>query len=351
MTSPELSLRPADLHAVDRARKAAQNAVYSSGDTFFDGYAWRWQSTPRRAIDYWVRLQSGERQLWLGIAAANVSEDIDFLWRDFDGDAELLAWCASHSPLLSMVEQVFRDQWVPVEFSEHTRCSDKAIDAGFTIHRDGRLEAVGCCVFEQDQLPVPVADGVPPGFVRRLPVAIPIVVDRASFMVQELRQLEIGAVVRVQRRAFLDIGATLQLVIGGTELLVKIAGTRLTVVSIRDVATNVTSDKERAMTGSEREVEKSAGDAAIPDDMQCTPVDIESMPVDVRFEAGRLLTRYDELCRLQPGFTYELGQTLGESTINITANGVLIARGELVSIGEQLGVRITTLAHGLVAGA
>ncbi|MGI9232120.1 MAG: FliM/FliN family flagellar motor switch protein [Woeseiaceae bacterium] len=351
MTLPEVSLCPADLHVVDRRRKSAQNAVYSSVASHSDGYAWRWQSTPSRAIDYWIRLQSGEQQLWLGIAAAVVSEDIEFLWREFDGDAQLLAWCASHVPLLTMVEQVFQKDWSPVEFCERPQHSDTTIDAEFTIRRDGRCQVVGCCVFEQDQLPLPVADGVPSDFLQRLPVAIPIVVDRASFAVQELRQLEIGAVVRVQRRAFLDIGATLRLGIGGTELLVKVTGTQLTVVSIKTKATNVISDEERAMTSSEQTIDKSADDGATSNDGQRNPIDIESMPIDVRFEAGRLLTRYDELCRLQPGYTYELGQTLGENTINITANGVLIARGELVSIGDQLGVRITTLAHGLGTSA
>jgi type III secretion protein Q len=75
------------------------------------------------------------------------------------------------------------------------------------------------------------------------------------------------------------------------------------------------------------------------------PIDIADMPVDIRFEAGRLQMRYGELCRLQPGYTCELGHTLAEQTIDIVANGALIARGELVSIGDQLGGRITALAR------
>jgi len=81
------------------------------------------------------------------------------------------------------------------------------------------------------------------------------------------------------------------------------------------------------------------------DEAQMTPIDAASMPVDVRFEAGRIVMRFDELCRLQPGCTYELGHALGEQGIDITANGALLARGELVSIGDQLGVRITALGR------
>lgn len=73
------------------------------------------------------------------------------------------------------------------------------------------------------------------------------------------------------------------------------------------------------------------------------PIDIASMPVDIRFEAGRIRTSIDKLSRMQPGYTFELGYTLADQTIDITANGALIARGELVNIGDQLGVRITAL--------
>lgn len=80
-----------------------------------------------------------------------------------------------------------------------------------------------------------------------------------------------------------------------------------------------------------------------------TPIDVADMPVDVRFEVGQLRMRYGDLCRLQPGYTYELGHTLAEQTIDIVASGALIARGELVNIGDQLGVRITALARDLRA--
>lgn len=79
------------------------------------------------------------------------------------------------------------------------------------------------------------------------------------------------------------------------------------------------------------------------------PIDIANMPVDIRFEAGRIRTSIDELSRMQPGYTYELGHTLADQLIDITANGALIARGELVNIGDQLGVRITALARKLPA--
>lgn len=77
------------------------------------------------------------------------------------------------------------------------------------------------------------------------------------------------------------------------------------------------------------------------------PIDVACMPVNVCFEAGRILTRYEDLCRIRAGYTYELGHTLAEHSIDITANGALIARGELVNVGDQLGVRITALGRSL----
>jgi flagellar motor switch/type III secretory pathway protein FliN len=75
------------------------------------------------------------------------------------------------------------------------------------------------------------------------------------------------------------------------------------------------------------------------------PVELESVPVEVCFEVARLRTSYRELAAARPGYTFELGCELSEQTIDITVGGALLARGELVVIGTELGVRISALAR------
>jgi len=344
MNTSEQSLAPDDFERLDARCLGALNALYSGAAITSNDCTWRWRDT-RRPVDYWTLLEWGDRQLGLGIAAARVDDGIEYSWQDFEGEARRIAWCASYEPILQLLQDVFQSDWIPTEVCTDFRDSGETIDAGFAVYRSEQCIAVGRCRFDAAFLPTPATEPTPLPHLQRLPVAIPIVVDRAMLTVNELRGLEIGAVVRVQRRAFLDIGATLRLRFGGNDILVKVTGTRLTVVCIEPAGLSNAMNLEREMEQHEDNVQASEDDPAGIDSAQSVPIDIANLPVEVRFEAGRILTRYEELCRIQPGFTYELGHTLGEHTIDITANGALIARGELVSIGDQLGVRISALAH------
>lgn len=344
MNTSEQALAPGDLERLDARRLGALNTLYSGAAITGGDCTWRWRDT-RRPVDHWTLLNWGDRQLGLGIAAARVDDGIEYSWQDFEGDARRIAWCASYEPILELLQLVFQVDWVPTEVGTDRRASGETIDAGFTVYRAEQFIAVGRCRFDAAFLPTPATEPTPSPHLLKLPVAIPIVVDRAVLTVNELRELEIGAVVRVQRRAFLDIGATLRLRFGGNDILVKVTGTRLTVVRIEPAGFSNAMNLEREMEHHEDNVQSTEDDPASIEGSQSAPIDIAQLPVEVRFEAGRILTRYEELCRIQPGFTYELGHTLGEHTIDITANGALIARGELVSIGDQLGVRISALAH------
>jgi len=347
MNAHEQALRPSDLATIDIGKLAILNSVYSSDGARFGQHVWRWRETRSAAIDHWVRLECGQQQLWLGIIAATIDEDIDFCWRDFDGSAQRIAWCVSYPQILELTQQIFQADWVPVDIRADLDEAVDLIDAGFVVDHAGHRMAAGRCRFSAECPPASLGspDSVPTTIFRQLPLAIPIVVDRTMLTVNELRKLEIGAVVRVNRRAFLDIGAELRLSVGGNDIVVVVTGTKLTVVAIETRSDVAEINMEREMTTNESQVSQDNDAPGSSDELATAPIDVASMPVEVRFEAGRMLTRYDELCRIQPGYTYELGYALGEHTIDITANGALIARGELVSVGNQLGVRITALGR------
>lgn len=353
------ALRVNDLVSIDAMQLADLNRLYTSGDFPFRDSIWRWALPPRRPvddlIDYWIELESGSERLYLGMIAATTDREIDFSWREYEGDVKRIAWCASHERLLEIAQQLFQRDWLPCgfpaadaagSFSRHERF----IDAGFAVECGGRPLAAGRCRFEPRLIPDVQyrCDGPLAPLVRRLPFAIPVVVDRATLSVPELLDLEIGAVVRLRRRAFLDIGARLTLEAGGADILVKVSGSTLVVLNVSAAAagnTGTTSNKETRMTTNESEPERAGDMTACAGGPEPAPIDIASMPVEIRFEAGRIATSYDELRRMRPGFTFELGCRLSEQTIDITANGALIARGELVGIGSELGVRVTALGR------
>ena len=70
---------------------------------------------------------------------------------------------------------------------------------------------------------------------------------------------------------------------------------------------------------------------------------IQNIPVRVRAILGRSRLPIESILRLGPGSIVELDTVDGEP-IEILANDTLIAKGEVVVVGEQFGVRITEIA-------
>lgn len=70
--------------------------------------------------------------------------------------------------------------------------------------------------------------------------------------------------------------------------------------------------------------------------------DLNSLPVSVVFEMGRLEMSVGEVRQLAPGVMLPLARPL-EEILDIVVNGKRIGRGSLVRIGDGLGVRVTRL--------
>ncbi|MEN1928783.1 type III secretion system cytoplasmic ring protein SctQ [Luteimonas sp. MJ250] len=65
-----------------------------------------------------------------------------------------------------------------------------------------------------------------------------------------------------------------------------------------------------------------------------------SLPVQVEFELGRTTMSVGELADLQPGYVFALGAVVEGNNVTIRANGREAGRGELVAVGDTLGVRL-----------
>lgn len=83
-----------------------------------------------------------------------------------------------------------------------------------------------------------------------------------------------------------------------------------------------------------------AGEGAADD----APADADALarrlPVDVAFELGHSELRVGELSSLQPGYVFPLAAPLEGANVTIRANGQAVGRGEVVAVGDTLGVRL-----------
>lgn len=71
-------------------------------------------------------------------------------------------------------------------------------------------------------------------------------------------------------------------------------------------------------------------------------LDVESVPIQLTVEVGRLRMSVKELMALAPGNLLELSHS-PEQGVDLLLNGRKVGRGELVRVGDALGVRIVSL--------
>ncbi|OJV11260.1 MAG: hypothetical protein BGO14_09790 [Chlamydiales bacterium 38-26] len=74
-----------------------------------------------------------------------------------------------------------------------------------------------------------------------------------------------------------------------------------------------------------------------------TPLKIEDIPLSVVIEVGRLQMSVKKMLELQPGNLLEL-DIHPENGVDLVVNGKRIAKGELIKLGEALGVRILDIS-------
>lgn len=69
---------------------------------------------------------------------------------------------------------------------------------------------------------------------------------------------------------------------------------------------------------------------------------IMHVPLEISVELGRTQMPLHAIARLNHGMVVELDKE-ANAQVNILANGSIFARGEVVSTGDKLGVRITEI--------
>jgi flagellar motor switch protein FliN/FliY len=76
---------------------------------------------------------------------------------------------------------------------------------------------------------------------------------------------------------------------------------------------------------------------------------ILDVPVDVTVEIGETSVSLEEVMKFVPGHVVKLSQTV-EQPVIVRVNGRPIAEGEIVDLGDTLGVRITSILDGAADG-
>jgi flagellar motor switch protein FliN/FliY len=70
---------------------------------------------------------------------------------------------------------------------------------------------------------------------------------------------------------------------------------------------------------------------------------LNEVPLKVSAVLGEIKMTVEEVLKLTQGNVIELGQKVGEP-INIHVNDKIIAKGEIVVVGEKIGIKLTEIA-------
>ncbi|OAJ61462.1 hypothetical protein A6V36_24105 [Paraburkholderia ginsengiterrae] len=105
----------------------------------------------------------------------------------------------------------------------------------------------------------------------------------------------------------------------------------------------LTITKEPTMTD---ELDPVRLDDSLAPDQPENPIDIGELDLPVQFEVDTVALPLSQLYALRPGYVLELPTPVADAQLKLVTHGQTIGYGELVTVGEHLGVRILRMAHG-----
>ncbi|XUW93398.1 type III secretion system cytoplasmic ring protein SctQ (plasmid) [Burkholderia sp. M6-3] len=130
----------------------------------------------------------------------------------------------------------------------------------------------------------------------------------------------------------------------------QVEGDELPRIDYGDPALNDVPNEAAIVTGAvapaKPETEDEAEARAEPTSVAPTPpVDIGELDLPVQFEIDTVALPLSQVAALQRGYVIELDTPVTDARIKLVAHGQTIGHGELVSVGEHLGIRITGMAY------
>jgi len=328
------------------------NPLYSTSGVLAAGLIWYWEAVKPSRPPEWIRLAAEDARLLIAIDGDAVGLDSQpFDWRSYMGDTRLLAWTAHHEPIIELLRAVFTRDWMPDDFGDDDAARRKSnVRAGFSIHRmDGLRVASGITSFDASFIPKLIASRGTivqrvDSSAHRAAAQMQLVIDEFDMLPAELGEIEPGCVVRLDNSTLGSRTARITLRAGKISLIADVCGEQAAYAghAAAGFDPNDTSSRGIAMSHELQTPE-------LPTITQNTVVagsqeiDIGAIPVRVNFSAGRVMLSFETLRKIAPGYVFELNKRLDDSTIAIHVNDSLIAYGELVAIGDLVGVRVTRM--------
>lgn len=282
----------------------------------------------------WVVLGAGDAHL-----AAALSDDRDdasgeMHWSDFEGDSRLVAWSLAHERALAWLGDVVGTRLLPLAFSDDAP-ADAGVSIGVNLGDEAGIACSGAVRLPVEALDRLLADEraqvvaapAEPRSSSRIPAPVAVWLDGPAFTAAELAGLRMGDVIVAGPRSSAIENVRID---DGARAWRARWGER----NLQVIGANAVTDRLQR-----RESMNAASNADTPGSAPAHG--IAEIPVRVEFVVGEIAVPLGELERIEPGYVFELGRAIDGASVDIHANGLRIGRGQIVAIGDTLGVRIT----------
>lgn len=326
------------------------NRLYSAPAMTCGDLLWRWEAQCPSRIEQWVTLAAADARIHVALDGDAIGLDAElFDWRSFTGDTRLLAWTARHEPLLELLRGAFHCNWVPQCLGDcDSPARPSSLRAGFSVFRaDGFCVVTGVADFDASLVrcaPRATADiaGAAALAWQRVPARLPMIVDEVEMARFELASVGSGCILRLDNKTLATKRPRVSIGAGSVRLIVDVHDLQATVVGFAAATPGLEQSTSGGIDMSD-ESPTAAADSAQTAAASTRGIDAATLPVRLTFSAGRLIRPFGDLSGIAPGYVFELDKRLDDQSIAISANDVLIALGELVCVGDLVGIRVTRM--------
>ncbi|MDR7194708.1 type III secretion system cytoplasmic ring protein SctQ [Luteimonas terrae] len=281
-------------------------------------------------------LDADGTRLALQLASPPRTDDDGLHWQDRRGRGRVLAWSLAHETTLVQISEALGTSLLPLPDAPLEAPSSDAlwleldfapIDGGATVSGVLRAPAawLQALLARTDAEPRPPID---PGHWRQLPTIATIAIPAPPLTRADLHGLRPGDVIVVGHVKMPPLHATA-------------VGLRWPVRSGPDgwrIDGPPTQRPRHQETP--RMSETDATETPQTEEAPAAEDPTGRLPVEVEFEVGKVELRMSEIAGLQPGYVFALPVHLEGANVTIRANGRVAGQGELVAVGDTLGVRL-----------
>jgi flagellar motor switch/type III secretory pathway protein FliN len=316
---------------------------------------WRWicvsDQLPQPAAHKHLRLASGNEEISIHIVRSDpgfLDDQVDP--NMFEGSAQILAYALRYSPFMNLLEKLTGRTWNLLEATDCTASTETSTFGvpfqtfGFEVKHENAVTSMsGRLTFKSDcsayWIATQGARVIRTGAYSELPFRFLVVIRRNDFTFNEVQDFSVGTVIIAQsgpadQRNVQILTPDDRYQMGGIfkDNLISL------LEPWKPSRSAFTSEKIPAME---------TFDTQEPSN-QSLSIKASDLPVEITFCLGHVTAPFRELeSNYHAGFVITLDEKLHEETVSVKANGVDIAKGELLQVGELLAVRLTRMMkHG-----